>query len=102
VRASRPISTADRRDRRARRGPVGGGSGSAATATRVGSAVLRKGSSPIPTHERTLAAAAGGALLGASVLGARFPRLVAWPLAAVSGVFGTLSLLRAARRGSSG
>ena len=97
VRASRPIGTADRG---ARRGPVGGGSGSAATATRVGSAALRQ-DSPLRTHERTLAAAAGGALLGASVLSARFPRLVAWPLAAAGGVAGGLSLLRAARQGSS-
>ena len=101
VRASRQMSTTDRRDRRARRGPVGGGSGSAATATRVGSAALRKGSAPIPTHERTLAAAAGGALLGASVLGARFPRLVAWPLSAVGGTVGGLSILHAVRRKSS-
>jgi cardiolipin synthase len=98
VRVERPISTADRR---ARCGPVGGGSGSAATATRVGSAALRKGSAPLRTHERALNAAAGGALLGASVLGARFPRLVAWPLSAVGGTVGGLSILRAARRKSS-
>jgi DNA-binding MarR family transcriptional regulator len=85
-----------------RRGPVGGGSGSAATATRVGSAALRQGGSPLRTPERALAAAAGGMLLGASLLGARFPRLVAWPLAAAGGAIGGLSLLRAARRGSSG
>jgi hypothetical protein len=41
-------------------------------------------------------------LLGASLLGARFPHLVAWPLAAAGGAIGGLSLLRAARRGSSG
>jgi cardiolipin synthase A/B len=97
--AERPMNTADRR---ARRGPVGGGSGSAATATRVGSAALRQGGSPLRTPERALAAAAGGMLLGASLLGARFPRLVAWPLAAAGGAIGGLSLLRAARRGSSG
>ena len=97
--AERPMNTADRR---ARRGPVGGGSGSAATATRVGSAALRQGGTPLRTPERALAAAAGGVLLGASLLGARFPRLVAWPLAAAGGAIGGLSLLRAARRGSSG
>ena len=91
VRAERPMNTADRR---ARRGPVGGGSGSAATVTRVGSAALR-------THERALAAAAGGTLVGASLLGARYPRLVAWPLAAVGGAIGGLGLLRAVRRRSS-
>ena len=101
VRASRQMSTTDRRNRRARRGPVGGGSGSAATATRVGSAALRKGSAPLRTHERAFAAATGGVLLGASVLGARFPRLVAWPLSAVGGAVGGLSILRAARWKSS-
>ena len=99
VRAEHPINTADRR---ARRGPAGGGSGSAATATRVGSAALRQDGSPLRTPERALAAAAGGVLLGASLLGARFPRLVAWPLAAAGGAIGGLSLLRAARRGPSG
>lgn len=47
------------------------------------------------------AVAASGALLGASLLGARYPRLVAWPLAAVGGAIGGLGLLRAAQRRSS-
>jgi hypothetical protein len=63
--------------------------------------VLRKGSAPIRTHERAFAAAAGGVLLGASVLGVRFPRLLAWPLSAVGGTVGGLSILRAVRRKSS-
>ena len=42
-----------------------------------------------------MAAAASGALLGASLLGARFPRLVAWPLVALGALLGGLGVLRA-------
>jgi alkanesulfonate monooxygenase SsuD/methylene tetrahydromethanopterin reductase-like flavin-dependent oxidoreductase (luciferase family) len=45
----------------------------------------------------TAAAAASGALLGTSVLAARFPRLVAWPLATLGGLYGGLGVVRAAR-----
>ncbi|CAA9431383.1 putative phospholipase D family protein [uncultured Rubrobacteraceae bacterium] len=97
VRAGRPMNTADRG---ARRNPVGSGTGSTATATRVGGAALWQGST-LRNHGRALAAAAGGALVGASVLGVRFPRLVAWPLSAVGGAVGGLSILHAVRRKSS-
>ncbi len=94
VRPDRPIDTADRR---ARRGVVGSGSGAAATITRVGSTALQQSAAPIHTHEHTLAAAASAALLGSSLLAARFPRLVAWPLAATGGLLGGVGALRAAR-----
>jgi hypothetical protein len=64
---------------------------------RVGTAALQKSGAPLETHEQTLAAAASGALLGASLLGLRFPRLLAWPLAAAGGLYGGLGVLRAAR-----
>lgn len=85
-------------DRRTRRGPAGSGSSAAATLTRVGSAALQKGGAPLRTQEHTIAMTASGALLGASLLGARYPRLVAWPLTAVGGAIGGLGLLRAAQR----
>ncbi len=47
-------------------------------------------------HERTVGAAIGATLLSLSVLSARFPRLLAWPLAAIGGLFGAVSLVRAA------
>jgi hypothetical protein len=47
------------------------------------------------THEHVIAFAASGALLGASLLGARFPRLIAWPLTAVGAFLGGLGVLRA-------
>ena len=85
VQPERPIDTADRR---AREGPVGSGTGSAATLTRVGSAALQMSGAPLRTHEHALAAAASCALFGSSLLVARFPRLLAWPLAAVGGLMG--------------
>jgi cardiolipin synthase A/B len=99
VRAERPIGKADRR---ARRGSAGSGSGAGATVTRVGSAAFQQGGAPLRTQEHAVAVAASGALLGASLVGARYPRLVAWPLTAVGGAIGGLGLLRAARRRFSG
>ena len=95
VRAEGPVI---RSDRGARRGPAGSGSGAAATVTRVGSAALQKGGAPLHTKEHAIAVAASGALVGASLVGARYPRLVAWPLTAVGGAVGGLGLVRAAKR----
>jgi cardiolipin synthase len=94
VRPEHPIDTANRG---ARRGAVGSGAGSGATLTRVGSAALQKTGAPLRTHEHALAAAASGAVLGSSLLAARFPRLLAWPLAATGGLLGGMGVLRAAR-----
>ena len=94
VRPERPIGTSDRD---ARRGVVGSGSGGTATVLRVGSTALQKSGYPLATHEKALAAAASGALLGASALILRFPRLLAWPLAATGALYGGLGVLRAAR-----
>jgi cardiolipin synthase len=76
---------------------VGSGSGSSPTLARVGSIALQKSGAPLETHEHALAAAASSALLGVSLLGARFPRLVAWPLASLGGLYGGLGVIRAAR-----
>jgi hypothetical protein len=59
--------------------------------------LVQKGTAPLQTHEHAIAVAASGALLGASLVGARFPRLVAWPLTAVGAFLGGLGLLRAAQ-----
>ena len=96
VRPERPINPAERR--RARRGVLAGsGSGATATISRVGSTALQQGGAPIRTREHALATAASAALLGSSLLAARFPRLVAWPLAAAGGLLGGIGVLRAAR-----
>ena len=93
----RPDREVDTSDSGARAGIVGSGTGSGATLSRVGTTVLQKGAVPLQTHEHAIAAAASGALLGVSLLGARFPRLVAWPLVAVGALLGGLGVLRAAK-----
>ncbi len=93
----RPDRQVDTSDSGARAGIVGGGTGSGATLSRVVPTLLAKGTTPLQTHEHALAAAASGALLGASLLGARFPRLVAWPLTAVGALLGGLGAVRAVR-----
>ena len=93
----RPDRRIDNSNRGARRGVVGSGSGSSATIVRVGSAAIQKSGAPLRTHEHALAAATSGVLLGFSLLGLRFPRLLAWPLALVGTLFGALGVVRAAR-----
>jgi cardiolipin synthase len=93
----RPDAPIDTEDRRARRSAVGSGTGSGAILTRVGSVALQKSGAPLNTHEQALSAAASGALLGTSLLAARYPRLVAWPLATAGGLLGGIGVLRAAR-----
>ena len=94
VRPERPIQSPDRD---VRRGVVGSGSGGSATVLRVGSTALQKSGYPLETHEQALAAAASGALLGASLLSLRFPRFLVWPLAAAGALYGGLGVLRATR-----
>src|SRR5215203_6137400 len=93
----RPDGRVDTTDSGARAGVVGSGTGSGATISRVVPTLIQKGAAPLRTHEHALAAAASGALLGVSLLGARFPRLVAWPLVAVGALLGGLGVVRAAR-----
>ena len=93
-----PIERTDRKAQRGvRRGVVGSGSGASATVTRVGTTVLQKSGVPLQTHEQAFAAGASAILLGAGLISARFPRVIAWPLATVSSFFGAIGLLRAAR-----
>jgi cardiolipin synthase A/B len=93
----RPEQQVDTSDSRARAGVVGGGTGSGATISRMVPTIVQKGAAPLQTHEHAIAVAASGALLGVSLLGARFPRLVAWPLTAVGAFLGGLGVLRAVR-----
>jgi cardiolipin synthase A/B len=94
VRPDRPVDTSDSR---ARAGVAGGGTGSGATISRMVPTIVQKGAAPLRTHEHAIAVAASGALLGVSLLGARFPRLIAWPLTALGAFLGGLGVLRAVR-----
>ncbi len=91
----RPDRSVDTSDSGARAGVVGSGTGSGATISRVVPTLIQKGTAPLQTHEHAIAAAASGALLGVSLLGARFPRLIAWPLTALGAFLGGLGVLRA-------
>jgi cardiolipin synthase len=98
----RPDRHVDTSDSGARAGVVGGGTGSGATVARVVPTLVQKGTAPLQTHEHAIATAASGALLGASLIGARFPRLVAWPLVAVGAFLGGLGVVRAVQSTLSG
>ena len=91
----RPDREVDTSDSGARAGAVGSGTGSGATVSRVVPTLIQKGTAPLQPHEHAIAVAVSGALLGVSLLGARFPRLVAWPLVAVGAFLGGLGVLRA-------
>jgi len=92
-----PTRQVDTSNRGARRGVVGSGSGSAPTLARVSSVAVQKSGVPLDNHEHAMAAAASGLLLGTSLLGLRFPRFLAWPLAALGTLFGGLGLVRVLR-----
>jgi len=68
----------------------------------VGSAALQKSGAPLRTYEHALAAATSATLLGSSLVGLRFPRLLSWPLAFIGTLFGALGVMRAARSVLSG
>ncbi len=84
--------------RRARDLSRGSGPQAATTVASVGGAALQAAAgSGLAGYERKVGAAIGAGVLGASLLAARFPRVVAWPLAAVGGALGATTLVRAAR-----
>ncbi len=104
--ARRPKPEPERRIAPARRRlPVGsGGSGSSgsgsraiATAARASGAAFRGGREDLQRYERTAGITVSAGLLGTALLGTRFPRLLAWPLAAASGLVGAAGLLRTLR-----
>ncbi len=96
ARPERRISRAERRVGRETRNR-GSGASAVATVSRVGGALTASGL-PLNTHERTIGAALATGTLGFSALAARHPRAVAWPLAALGGLAGSLGLLQIAQR----
>jgi cardiolipin synthase len=94
VRADRPIS---RGDRRVQRHSPEGGSRALAAVTRAGVGAFQSGGIPLSRYERRAQAAIGGGLLGLAALVARFPRVLAWPIATAGGGFGAALLHRAFR-----
>src|SRR4029450_13670054 len=95
-RGPRPTRPESRAERDARQDhPRVRSSGSAGLA-RVSAAIQTAGSDSLKRNERTSGATIGALLVGVSILSARFPRLIAWPLAALGTLIGGISLIRAA------
>ena len=94
----RPERPESRAERTARRHSPHGSSQAGATVARVSAAALgAAGSDMLQKHERTVGAAIGASLLSFSIISARFPRLLAWPLSAAGILFGGITLVRAVR-----
>ena len=72
-------------------------SAAVATLSRVGQVALQDSDAALSKNERAVTGTISGLLLAISLLGARFPRLLAWPLAAVGALLGWTGLRRAVR-----
>ena len=83
-------------------GSMGSGSRAMVTAARAGAAAFGGSADELRRNERAASVAISGALLGTAILGARFPRVLAWPVAAVGGLLGGSGLLRLSRRAKGG
>jgi cardiolipin synthase A/B len=92
----RAQTRAERYDRRRR--PLQGNAPSSATVARVGAAVQAARGEDLDQYERALSGGIGAGLLALSLLGARFPRLLAWPLAALGTLLGGGTIVRMLRR----
>jgi cardiolipin synthase len=92
-----PVRPETRLEQRARKEAQHGNASSSAWFGRFSAALGAAGSSPLEHQERLVGAAIGGTLVGASLLTARFPRLLAWPLAAIGTAAGGTTLVRALR-----
>jgi cardiolipin synthase len=90
-----PVRPETRLERRARKEIQHGSSSSSALMGRLSAALGAAGSTTLEHQERLVGAAIGGTLLSASLVMARFPRLLAWPLATVGAAVGGTTLLRA-------
>jgi cardiolipin synthase A/B len=93
-RPTRRLSRAERRGRRDQ--PTGSGVGRG-TMTQMRAVWQTARGVDIERAEQMVAATLGASLLGLGLLGARFPRLVAWPFAAAASLYGGSALARAMR-----
>ncbi|HNP84626.1 MAG TPA: phospholipase D-like domain-containing protein [Kouleothrix sp.] len=94
----RPIRPESRAERQARRHRSDSSVKASLAMARVGAAIQTAGSETLKNNDRTISAVAGAALVSLALLIARWPRLLAWPLALVSGLLGGVSLSRAIAR----
>lgn len=92
-----PVRPETRPERRARKEAPHGSAFNSARMGRISAALGAAGSSTLEHQERLVGAAIGGTLVTASLLTARFPRFLAWPLAAIGTAAGGTTLIRALR-----
>ncbi len=92
-----PVRPETRAERRARKEVQHGSASSSARVGRISAALGAAGSSTLEHQERLVGAAIGGTLLVTSLITARFPRLIAWPLATIGLAAGGTTLVRALR-----
>jgi cardiolipin synthase len=98
ARPERPLRPAERAARRRTHGRMPERrSAAVATLSRVGQMALQDSDEALSKNERAVTGTISGLLLAISLLGARFPRLLAWPLAAVGSLLGWTGLRRAVR-----
>jgi len=94
----RPESPATKTEQRAQRRTREAAPRALATATRLGRTAFEMTSREgLRRHERSVVAAVAGATLAAGLAGVRFPKALAWPLAALLSFLGVTGLLHAAR-----
>jgi cardiolipin synthase len=96
----RPEGPTTKPEQRAQLRPREAAPRAVSTATRLGRTAFeitsREG---LRRHERSVVAAVSAAALATGLAGARFPKALAWPLAALLSLLGATGLLRAARPG---
>jgi cardiolipin synthase len=91
----RPENPRRAQDRPAYQHSSDGSSRALAAVTRAGVGAFQSSGLRLSRYERRAQLVLGGGLLGFGLLAARFPRLVAWPLATIGGGFGASLLQRA-------
>lgn len=91
----RPERPESRAERQARRHRSDGRTKASVAIARVGAAIQTAGSETLKNNDRTIGATFGGVLLALSLLAARWPRVLAWPLALIGVFVGGISLSRA-------
>jgi cardiolipin synthase len=93
----RPERPESRAERRARRHRTKRSVRVSVIAARVGAALAAAGDDVVSRNEWAVGTAMSSGLLSLSLLAFRFPRALAWPLALVGALLGTLGLLRQIR-----
>jgi cardiolipin synthase len=94
----RPLRPAEREAHHDTRGRMSERrSAAVATLSRVGQFAFQESDEALSKHERAVTGTISALLLAISLLGARFPRLLAWPLAAVGALLGWAGIQRVVR-----